>query len=102
MVLVFHVISQDHWMSHVILQVRAHQGKPLSCQVWWPKALWQWKYVFDLSRDLARPRDQRVIYFMSRSQSRQIEILPSFVVISTLEDKVVKASYDFMGGYPSR
>ena len=58
--------------------------------------------VFDLSRDLARPRDQRVIYFMSRSQSRQIEILPSFVVISTLEDKVVKASYDFMGGYPSR
>ena len=32
----------------------------LSCQVWWPLALWQLRYVFSWQCNLLRPRDQRV------------------------------------------
>ena len=47
---------------HVTVWIGTPQIKSLTCQVWWPQALWQWRYNgFSLSRDLARPNDQSVM-----------------------------------------
>ena len=45
------------------LWARAHHGKLQSYQIWWPWALWLWKYAFSLSRSFKTPRDQRVMGF---------------------------------------
>ena len=39
------------------------QGKSPPCQVWWSRALWQWKYNgFSLSLDLTKLHDHWVEY----------------------------------------
>ena len=43
------------------LWVEAPQGKSQSCQVWWPKGLWQRRLnVLNLPHDLAKPHNQKV------------------------------------------
>ena len=59
MILVCHVVLQDHviiWSFDLLYDylIRTTKVKTPSCQV-----LWRYN-VFSLSRDLPRPRDQRV------------------------------------------
>ena len=51
-------------------QAEVNQGKLPICQVWWPFALWKWRYDFCLSRDLAKSRDQRVTNKVSHDPAK--------------------------------
>ena len=46
---------------HMTSWAGAYHHKLQSYHVWWPQTLLQWRYAFSLSRDLARPFDQRVM-----------------------------------------
>ena len=52
------------WNGHVTLLVGVDQSKLPSCKVWWSYPLCYWGYNdFSLSHGLARPRDQKVMWF---------------------------------------
>ena len=64
MVLVFHVIYHDHVLKrsyNFLGRSPSRQVKP-SCKVWWLTPFWLWSYEFSLSRDLAGPCDQKVMW----------------------------------------
>ena len=47
------------------------QGKLPCCQVWWPHALWYWRYnSFSLPHDATRPCDQRVMLLFGLESSK--------------------------------
>ena len=51
------------WSNHVSVWAVAAQGKSSSSQLWWPHALWQWRYNgFSLPPDLTRLHDQSAMW----------------------------------------
>ena len=77
-VITYLICHKNTWLKDYM---RLWDGAPPPpCQVYWRYALWSWRCNgFSLSRDLARPRDQRVCDIMGRSPSRQVTILPSLL-----------------------
>ena len=89
--------------GQVTLRMGFPYGKSHPCQVWWSYALWEWRYYilrihsrsvtilpilvdigtvvgkfngFSLSRDLERPRDQRIIW-LYRQKSIKVSYHPA-------------------------
>ena len=125
MVLICHVTSQNHVIKRSCdFMCKSYQGKLLSSKFQWPQALWQWEYnSFSLSDDLARSRDQSVIWLDVQKPLKVSHNLPRFRLVETLpslgqsqssqvqwrqglwqgrhNDFRVKGSCDFIGGSPS-
>ena len=102
------------WLKgHVILGIRVSHGKSPFCQVRWPLTLLYCRYnVFNLSRDLTRPRFERFTWFywwealmVSQhldicgghwsSANGDVKYLTRHV---TSQDYEIGGSCDFMGG----
>ena len=63
MFLICHMASCDHVAKSLCdFMVEAPHGKSPPCYVWWSLVWCKWRYVFNLSCDLARPLDIRVTF----------------------------------------